>query len=76
MNCPKFLRNTSVIALILAMLPRVNWAADGSSAPMDKTPIDRHALVTRHNVVLTNADRVFTAVGICLATRDCCMPRP
>jgi len=56
MNHRKFIRNTSFIASILALLPALNWAADGFPAPKDGTPIDRHALVRRHNVVLTNAD--------------------
>ena len=56
MNRQKFSRNTSVVAPILVMLTLFNWAAAGALASVDKTPIDRHALVTRHNVVLTNAD--------------------
>ncbi|MEY4918475.1 MAG: hypothetical protein RL616_2388, partial [Verrucomicrobiota bacterium] len=49
MNRRKFIPNALVVAVILARLPTHSWAADES-------PIDRHALVTRHNVVLTNAD--------------------
>jgi hypothetical protein len=56
MNPLKFIRNTSFIATILVGTPSLIWAAHGALAVMDKTPIDRHALVTRHNVVLTNAD--------------------
>jgi hypothetical protein len=56
MSRRKFTRSTSVIAFILAIMPTLVWAADGSSAAKDSTPIDRHAMVTRHNVVLTAAD--------------------
>jgi hypothetical protein len=52
----KFIRITFIFATLLALLPMVSRAADGAPAPVDQTPIDRHALVTRHNVVLTNAD--------------------
>lgn len=56
MNRRKFIRNTSITASALAMTPSLNWAADGLLAPDEKKAIDRYALVTRHNVVLTTAD--------------------
>lgn len=49
-------RTIALIAAILVVLPAINWAADGAKAAKDEAPIDRHALVTRHNVILTNAD--------------------
>src|SRR5271168_1990782 len=49
MNRRKFIRNTSFIASALVMKPSLNWA-DGSLAPTDKKNIDRHALVTRHDI--------------------------
>ena len=43
--------------LLLALLPVLNAAASAPSpSPTDK--IDRHALVSRHNVVLTMPDRL------------------
>jgi len=56
MSHRKFPWSRSVIVTILVMMPALIWAADGAPAPVDGTPIDRHTLVKRHNVVLTNAD--------------------
>ena len=54
---------TSAIVFILALTPMINRAADSAVTPPDKTPIDRHALVTRHNVVLTNVD-VYSPLSV------------
>src|SRR5260370_34190681 len=56
MNRRKFICIVWFIASALAMTPTLNWAADGLLAPKDKKPIDRHALVTRHNIVLRTVD--------------------
>ncbi len=56
MNCRKSFLNPNVVAATLATLPMLVWAANAS-------PIDRHALVTRHNVVLTNA-AVYTPLSV------------
>jgi hypothetical protein len=56
MNRRKFIRNTSFMASTLAMTPSLGWAADESSAPKDNTSIDRHALVTRHNINWSSLD--------------------
>ncbi len=56
MNRRKFIRNTSFMASALTMTPSLNRAAESLSPSEDQKPIDRQALVTRHNVVLTNAD--------------------
>ena len=45
------------------MLPVTNRASDSTVAQKDNRPIDRHALVTRHNVVLTNAD-VYSPLSV------------
>lgn len=77
MNRRKFIRNTSFIAFIVAMLPMVNGAADSAVTPKDKTPIDRHALVTRHDIdwpsldgqiPLGNGNFAFNADGTGLET--------
>ena len=56
MNRRKFIRDSSFLASALAMTPSLNWAAGELLPPKDKKPIDRRALVTRHNIVLDNAD--------------------
>jgi hypothetical protein len=77
MNRRKFIRNTSFIAFIVAMLPMVNGTADSAVTPKDKTPIDRHALVTRHDIdwpsldgqiPLGNGNFAFNADGTGLET--------
>jgi len=52
MNRREFLQNAAAVAVIVVATAMMSSAADAG----DQTPIDRHALVTRHNVVLTNAD--------------------
>ena len=77
MNRRKFIRNTAFIASALAMTPTLNRAADGFLASKDKTPVDRHALVTRHNIQwnavagqipLGNGEFCFNADGTGLQT--------
>ncbi len=77
MNRRKFIRNTSIIVFILTMLPMVSWAADELLMQKDKTPIDRHALVTRHDIdwpsldgqiPLGNGNFAFNADGTGLET--------
>ena len=77
MNCRRFFCKTSVLASVLALTPLLNWAADGSLAPKDNAPIDRHALVTRHNIQwndlkgampLGNGEFCFNADGTGLQT--------
>jgi hypothetical protein len=67
----------SVLASILALTPSLIRAADRSLTPKDSTPIDRHALVTRHNIQwnsstgqipLGNGEFCFNADGTGLQT--------
>jgi len=67
----------SLIAFAVAMLPLVNRAADSAVTPVDQPPIDRHALVTRHNIEwnevagqiqLGNGEFCFNADGTGLQT--------
>jgi hypothetical protein len=55
-NRREFIRNTSLAASSLGLAPTVTWAAD-TNQPSHDTPIDRHALVSRHNVILNVYDR-------------------
>jgi len=70
-------RITAFIASILAVMPFSNWAADGSLTPKDNHPIDRHALVSRHDIdwpslngqiPLGNGNFAFNADGTGLET--------
>jgi hypothetical protein len=56
MNHRKIVRYASFITSILVLTPSLTWAASRLLAPKDGTLIDRHALVTRHNVILTAVD--------------------
>ncbi len=76
MNRRHPIRITSWSACILAMMPTIHRAADVAPAPAD-TPIDRHALVTRHNIQwnqvagqipLGNGEFCFNADGTGLQT--------
>ena len=46
----KFIRKLSFIAFLMAVLPMLSWAAEGSPAPKTNPPIDRHGLVSRHDI--------------------------
>ena len=56
MNQRKFIRNTSLAASGLGLAPAMSWTADAKQKSKSTTPIDRHALVTRHNVELGKVD--------------------
>jgi hypothetical protein len=77
MNRRKFIRNTSFTASALALKPSFSWAAESLLAPKDKIPIDRHALVARHDInwpsldgqiPLGNGNFAFNADGTGLET--------
>ena len=77
MNRRNFIRSTSFIASALAMTPVLNCAAEGLLTPKDKTSIDRHALVNRHDIdwpsldgqiPLGNGNFAFNADGTGLET--------
>src|ERR1022692_958878 len=77
MNRQKFVLNTLFFASILPLTPLSIRAADGPLAPKDKTPMDRHALVTRHDIdwpslngqiPLGNGNFAFNADGTGLET--------
>jgi hypothetical protein len=77
MNRRNFIRSTSFLASTLAMTPALGWAADESPIPKDKIPIDRHALVNRHDIdwpsldgqiPLGNGNFAFNADGTGLET--------
>ena len=73
----KLIRTISFLASILATMPMLNWASDGPLTPKDKTSIDRHSLVTRHDIdwpsldgqiPLGNGNFAFNADGTGLET--------
>jgi hypothetical protein len=55
-NRREFIRNTSLATSSLGLAPTVSWAADANQSSKGAV-INRHALVTRHNVILTAYDR-------------------
>lgn len=73
----KILRDTTCVSSLLALTSSGSWAADESTGPEDRAPIDRQALVSRHDIdwpslqgqiPLGNGNFAFNADGTGLET--------